>query len=437
MQVFEKLSVTLCLAVLVGCGGGSPSTQDVAPVAATAPPATQKLTINGAVTDDPIDSARVSFRVGERHFEATIDSDVSGIFSVEIEYDSLDDIVYGEALRQASGIHFVGDVMTVRDLLARSRDGQVDDARITNVTTAKFVLASHSTDDGVIDSYDEFESAVDGVDAEQLLNVGAAIKAVVEAIDGTTLPSATATTLELAEAIVDGSSSFISDLNVTSPGTMDAAITKLLSDGYATVDFTAAAVPGVYMSTSSPVAYALFADGSGLINYFDDRDIERIRNWSINEDGDLVLSYAATATKIDVLQQLSASRDALQMNQRRETSAEESVTYDVANFRRFRFDGRFDAAAITGTYTNSDGSGPDFELGTDGQGFFLDASGTPAGDFSWQLAGDGRLVLDVGADLRRTLSILGATNGELRVLSIDTRTSGAVQGMLVQSYSRG
>ena len=279
MNFSSKLCIALSFAGLVGCGGGGSDSPDPVTNATSNDSAStsSKLTITGAVTDDPIDSAMVSFRVGDREFEATRGSDVSGGFSVEIEYDSLDDLVLGQALRNASGIHFMGDVMTVRDLLRQARNGTVTGARITNVTTAKYVLASNATDDGIIDSYAEFLQASDGVDPQELLNVGASIKAVVEQINGAILPLDLLTTLELAEGIANGSSSFIQDLAVTSPGTLEAAIEKLLNDGFATLDFAEDAVPGVYMGTTALKAFALFADGSGLVNNFDDNDIARVR----------------------------------------------------------------------------------------------------------------------------------------------------------------
>ena len=435
MKFSPNLPLAICIASFIGCSSGSGTSEPATQSTSSPPPVMSKLTITGAVTDDPIDSATVSFRVGERQYEAQLGSDVGGGFSVDIEYDSLDDIVYGEALRNASGIHFVGDVMTVRDLLNRSSDGQVDGTRITNVTTAKFLLAIHSTNDGAIDSYEEFVQAAEGVDPEQLLTVSAAIKAVVESIDGTTLPSGVASTYELADALAAGTSSFIGDLNAASPGTLNTAIDKLLSDGFATEDFVAADVPGVYMSMTSQMAYALFEDGSGLINAFTDSDIERVSEWEVNSDGDLALVYSAGNSKRDVLQRLSVTADMVQLNQRR--ADDEDVTYDVAGFRRYTFEGRFAAADAAGTYTSDDGAGSDFVLNVGGSGYFIDANGTVAGDLSWQVAGDGRLVLNRGNGLSKTFTRLhGPASGGLDVLSLDIRTSGAVQAMQVLRYTK-
>ncbi|MFK8015977.1 MAG: hypothetical protein AB8G17_11125 [Gammaproteobacteria bacterium] len=438
MNCSSKLCIALSFAGLVGCGGGgSDATSAVTSTSsATPPPVTSKLTITGAVTDDPIDSAIVSFRVGDREFEASRSSDVSGGFSVDIEYDSLDDIVYGRALRNASGIHFLGDVMTVGDLLDRSTDGTVTGTRITNVTTAKFVLTRHSTDDGSIDSYDEFMQASRGVDPEALLNVGAAIKAVVEAIDGTTLPNDIDTTLDLAEGIVDGSSTFIDDLNVTSPGTLGTAIEKLLSDGFATEDFDEELVPGVYMSTTSLRTYALFEDGSGLLNSFDDSGIQRLSSWAVNSDGDLELTHASRDAKRDILQRLSASGESISINQKRVDTQDEAVTVDVANFDLYRFEGQFDATTAVGSYSNTNGTGLDFVLNAGGTGYFAHSNGTVVGDLTWLVSGDGRLVLDIGRGQITTLSMLRSDDGELRVLSQDSVTGGFVQNIVIQTFSQ-
>lgn len=438
MNAFKLFVLAACGAALVGCGGGSggPAAAVQADLVAPPPPV-QKLTIHGAVIDDPIDTASVSFRVGERHYEASRPSDANGAFSVEIEYDSVDDLVYGQALRSATGIHFVGDVMTVGELLEKARNGVVNGARITNLTTAKFVLAAHSTADGAIDSYGEFMAASRGVDAEKLVEVGAAIKAVVESIDGTVLPADIRDTLDLAEKIVAGATSFVGDLNVASPATMRASIAKMLTDGYATEDFDPARVPGVYMSTTSLTAYALFADGSGLVNFFDDRDIERVRDWRVNADGDLELDYTAGDGRGDLLQILSDTGAALQINQVRGVPSGAGDAYEVANFEYYAFEGRFKNEEAPGRYANLDGSGGDFVLSVGGRGYLLDASGTPAGTLLWNVAGDGRLVLSLPSGSKTVLTRLAGEGDALRVLSLTTRVGGAVERMLVQTYTRG
>lgn len=436
MRIFKNLPVIFLAAGLTACGGGADTADELSQGAQPQPVAVNKLTIQGAVTDDPIDAAQVSFRIGERHYQASRDSDVDGGFSVDIEYDSLDDLVYGEALRDASGIHLVGSVMTVRELLARASGGVVSGTKITNLTTAKFVLAAQATDDGSIDNYAEFDTASRGVDPTALVTVGAAIKVVVEAIDGTVMPPDATTTLELAERIANGSSSFVGDLNALSPQTMSASIQKMLTDGHATEDFDLARVAGVYMSTTSLAAYALFADGSGLVNYFDDRDIERIRDWSINADGDLTLTYAAAGAGQSVLQILSGSGAALQINQVRGAPTAANGAFDVANFEFYDFSGRFDAAAVAGTYASVDDSAADFVLGVDGSGFFLDAQGTVAGGLSWMLAGDGRLVISLPSGRKTVMTRLAGDGGVVKVLAIGTRTGGMVESMLVQSYTK-
>lgn len=438
MKISRNLLLATAIASLVGCGGGSDSatsaSSDPATSAIDPAPVSKTLMIQGAVTDDPIDAASVIFHVGDRQFEAARISDVNGGFEVEIEYDSLDDIVYGEALRGATNIHFLGDVTTVGELLARASDGMVNGGRITNITTAKFALASNATNDGQINSYDEFESASAGVDPEQLLNVGAAIKAVVESIDGTTLPSDLDDTLELAEGLADGSSTFIDDLNAVSPGTLVASIDKLLSDGFATIDFDTEDVPGVYMSTTSLKTYALFADGSGLANSFDDSPISRVSQWDVNEDGDVALTFASEA-KVDVLQLLSSTGDSRQINRKALVSNDEQESfYDVASYSFFAFDGRFDQADVVGTYSAEEGR--DFVLNVGGSGYFVDANGTVSGDLVWRVAGDGRLVLSLGSGIEQTLTRLATGGDQLRVLSLTTRAGGDVEELIVETLEK-
>lgn len=437
-MTLRSVSLTGLLSLaLVGCSGGSGDVgaPDVPPSASVPPPASSKLMLRGAVTDDPIDSATVVYRVGERTFSADRISDVNGDFEVEIEYDSLDDIVFGEATRQATNIHFLGDVMTVRDLLARAHDGVVDSGRITNVTTAKYVLAQGATQDGRFDSFDEFSAATLGVDANELLNVAAAIKAVVEAIDGVVLPSDIEDTLALAHRLAEGSTTFVEDLNEVAPGAIDAAISKLLSDGFATEDFSADSVPAVYMSTSDPRAFVFFADGSGLSTEFSDEPVARIDRWQVNPDGDLEFRFVDAPDEAQVLQILAQTGDVLQLNAKQGASGQNQASApSLASYQAFDFEGAFDVASAIGRYDAVDG--PSFELLAGGAGLRFDRSGTVAGDLSWAVDGDGRLVLNFGGGNVQTLTRLAGGGDGVRVLALDVRGGGVVEGLAVLDYTQ-
>lgn len=437
MDVRTLLTIGVGSLFLTACGGSSSPDAPEQPVTATAadPAAASKLTIRGAVTDDPIDSATVRYRVGEREFEAARISDNDGAYEIEIEYDSLDDVVIGEAVRGATNIHFVGDVTTVRELLAGAQDGVVDAGRITNLTTAKYVLASNATDDGQFDSLDEFATATDGVDPYELLTVSAAIKTVVESIDGTVLPVDVADTLELAERIADGSSSFVQDLATTSPGTLPFAINKMLNDGFATLDFEASDVPAVYMSNTASLAYVFFADGSGLSTTFADAPADRVRQWQVNTDGDLALTYAADPGQAQVLKLLSSTSDRRQISVEADADGgDEAASDDVANFVVYRFAGEFDVTTVPGNYATADGSG--FELVAGGSGWRFDVNGTVSSDLTWRVDGNGRLILDFGSGETRSLTQLGGATETVRTLSLDVRTGGAIEGVAVQEFTK-
>ncbi|MEO1574884.1 MAG: hypothetical protein AAFU65_07980 [Pseudomonadota bacterium] len=420
---------------LAGCGGGSSGDANIPESAATpAPPAAAKLMLRGAVTDDPIDSASVVYHVGDRVFSAGRISDVNGDFEVEIEYDSLDDVVYGEATRGANGIHFIGDVMTVRDLLARAHDGVVDSGRITNVTTAKFVLARNATDDGRFDSFDDFASATHGVDAGELLDVSAAIKAVVESIDGVILPSDIEDTLQLAERLASGTTTFVEDLNEVAPGAMDAARRKLLSDGFATEDFSADAVPAVYTSTSGALAFAFFDDGSGLATDFSDAPVARISRWTVNADGDLEIRYADDPARVEIVQILAGTGDVYALNVKRGgDDPQQDVAPSVESFQALGFSGAFSTATAVGRYSTPNGVA--FELNAGGTGLKFDTSGTVAGTLRWAVDGDGRLVLDFGDGTLSTLTRLASDAG-IRVLSLDVRRGGVMDRFEVLEFTQ-
>ncbi|MEM6640502.1 MAG: hypothetical protein AAF610_11465, partial [Pseudomonadota bacterium] len=424
------------LLLLSGCGGSGGEDDTSRPDDPVAGPPTNSLTLQGNVTDDPIDAANVQFRVGSQTFDATAVTGVNGEYEVTINYDDTDELVYGEALRSAGNIRFVGDVTTVGDLLARADNGVVDAGDITNVTTATFVLAERATSDQSIDSYAEFVAAAQGISADELLQVSAAIKVVVEAIDGAALPTGVADTLTLAELLAAGGSTFVNDLNTTAPGALQTAIERLLTDGFATEDFDPALVEGVYMSTSGAQAFALFDDGTGRFTTFSDGPVPRISRWRVNADGDLEVTIADDSGRTLTLQILAQTGDVLQLSERTAASGVQPAGTPVAvNYERYAFGAPFTTAGVLGRYDAPNAQS--FSLSSGGNGLRFDSSGTVVGELTWTVDGEGRLVLDFGFGSVRTLTRLAddASGNGVRVLSMDVGTGGGVESFEVLTYS--
>ncbi|MEM9383852.1 MAG: carboxypeptidase-like regulatory domain-containing protein [Pseudomonadota bacterium] len=225
----------------------------------------QTVTVSGVVTDAPIANAIVTLTVDGQQFEAPTPTDANGAYTVEISSTDPDALVLCEAVDPNGAARFTALLDDFEGFQeAANEEGVVEAVDITNVTTAQFVLATQLTDDGQIDDLDELETAAEMVDADELLELSAAIKVVVEAIEGVTLPEGIDDTQALAEAIAEGTTTFVEDLEVTNPGTLDEAVDLVLTDGNATVAWTEETVPGVYMPSDDDSVFVFFAGGQGL-----------------------------------------------------------------------------------------------------------------------------------------------------------------------------
>ncbi|MEM7217393.1 MAG: carboxypeptidase-like regulatory domain-containing protein [Pseudomonadota bacterium] len=275
--------------VLTGCGGSGSSATEAPPVAD--PPAAPSVTITGLVTDMPIQGALVTATVDGERFDADAPTDATGAFSITLTSANGDALVLFEASESGAGIEFVALQGTLGEYL----DGGAQN--ITNVTTAQYLLARDETADGSIDTIEELNGAAADVDPVEVLELAAAIKVIVDGIDGVTLPDDYENVLELAEAIVDGASDFVEDLNSSSPDALAEATAAILEDSELILAFEPEDVPGL-MESDEGELLALFADGSGYRQ--DANDLSAV-GWQVNEAGKLEVAVGDSTHVISLL----------------------------------------------------------------------------------------------------------------------------------------
>ncbi|MEO0971517.1 MAG: hypothetical protein AAFX85_00365 [Pseudomonadota bacterium] len=241
------------------------------------------ITVNGVVTDAPIANAVVTLTVNGQSFEAPVPTDAEGRYSVDITSDDPEALVLCEAVDPNGAARFTALLDNFEGFQeSADENGEVQDVDITNVTTAQFVLAQQLAEDGQIDDLEELESVSEMVDTEDLLELSAAIKVVVEAIDGVVLPDGIDDTQALAEAIVNDETTFIEDLETTNPGTLEDAVDLVLTDGNATTEWTEDFVPGVYQPLDDDQFFVFLAGGIGYEQF----SLSDFDNLAPGEQGD-------------------------------------------------------------------------------------------------------------------------------------------------------
>jgi len=398
-------------ALLIGCGGG-PSD---APQATQPAPTSQKITLSGIVTDNPIVNASVMVRVADAAFGDSPPTGSNGEFSVEISSNTPSALITAEAFDAVNGVKLSAVLDTYSAFAGKARNGVVNGVMITNVTTALQILAEQLAADGRIDSFGEYHDLAGQVDAGELFELAAALKVVIENIDGSVLPSGIEDTAQLARMIAAGESSFLADVAVATPGALDEARDRLLTDGNATLPFTPDSTPGVYRSINDQFIYAVFADGSALVDNLDDNAVPGTPSWSLNSAGQLVVRYIGFERETDSLTAIGEVGDVMHMV--RQSDFGNAVATDADGVRKHAFGPAYDAAQVPGSWIDGamETSRWVFEAG--GTGYRINTqTQLQSDDFSWSVTAHGRIDMAFdGTDESMQFARLGDDDTVLQI----------------------
>src|SRR6188768_943386 len=184
---------------LVGCGGddggskpppssGSPQTPSTptVPTTPTTPttPSKLKLTLAGAVTDNPIVNAEVTATIGSETFNAT--ADAQGVYSLDVEIDEANKDKFitltAKGVGDQSFVEFTSLAGSFQSLATQAGDdGKLQSTenfatQITNVSTAQAVFLQEANGGVPITTDAALQSVVGQVNAQDVLDLAAAIK---------------------------------------------------------------------------------------------------------------------------------------------------------------------------------------------------------------------------------------------------------------------
>ncbi len=374
--------------LLSACGGGASD----APQPVNDTPPADSITLSGIVTDNPIVNAAVMVRVAETAFDNAPLTGSNGEFQVDISSPKADALVMAEALDAVNGVKLTAILDSYANFNSRARNGVVDGIKITNVTTAAQVLAEQLAADGSVDSVEEFRTLAEQIDAGTLYELSAAIKVVVENIGGNVLPAGVTDTADLARAIASGDSSFLADIETATPGALAEARSKLLNDGNATIPFEPTDAPGVYTAIEESFTYAVFANGTALVDYGDDTSVPGTPAWSLNSNGQIDVRFFGFERNSDRISALGQVDDVMHIVT--EADFGSSNVVEAASVHKVGFGAPFESAEVVGTWIDGAMETSRWVFETSGLGHRLNTvTQTQEEVFSWSVTADGRISL--------------------------------------------
>ena len=264
----------------------------------------QQVALSGQVVDEPIPGAIVTVSLGGQDFEAV--ADANGNYLLEIQTQDLDSYVKVSAKggqgSEGKGIALVSLLGEIGSLIESAGDDRTvggegeTEANVTNVTTARYVLAVDANGGEEISSDEAMAEAEKSIDADELLEVAAVIKVVLDNPEYS-LPEGVTDVVELvsnAEAYND----FV--VEVTSENPEDNALTQameeIVKDPALVQGYTADNLARVYYGTF-PAApgflsrggdrYQFNTDGSGSVA---NEQGAQTFSWEIS-DGEVAVTY--------------------------------------------------------------------------------------------------------------------------------------------------
>lgn len=288
---------TLLLASqLAACGGSSSgsSTQTPAPTGSNPPvndppvnnppttpppPQTVSLRLQGVVTDEPIANAEVSATVGSQTFTTTAAADGSYSLNVEVEEASAGGFVTLTARGTGAQafVEFKSLVGSLQSLIDQAgTDGILSNdenfsTQITNVSTAEAVLLQQANGGAAITSDAALQSLAASVNAQDVLDLAAAIKLAVD--EPESYPLAAGQTILSIAADPAARQAFVNEVYTQDPAAFAAMQAAIVQDSGLAKPLTAA-------DLTDFTAALLSTEEGFTFNY-----TNRVSMFTFNQDG--------------------------------------------------------------------------------------------------------------------------------------------------------
>lgn len=249
-RIGAAVCTVLLAAQLAACGGGGNDSSTNPPPSGGAPPTnppvdppadptptTVSVTLTGTVTDAPIANAVVTATVGGETFSAT--ADANGDYSVEIEVDQANAgqfvTLNARGVGDQAFVEFVSLAGSVQALATQAgADGTLSSSenfatQITNVSTAEAVFLVQANAGQAITSDAQLTTLATEINAQDVLDLAAAIKLVVDDSQNYSMPQGQTSTLALASN-PEERQAFVNDVYEQDPDAFAAAQVAIAQD---------------------------------------------------------------------------------------------------------------------------------------------------------------------------------------------------------------
>lgn len=297
---------TLLLSALAACGGGGGDGGDdnnnggSGNGGGTPPaPTGSRLTLTGTVTDAPIPGAVVTATIGGQTFTAT--ADANGNYRLELSVE--ESATGGFITLQAKGagpqsyVEFTSLLGTFQALKTQAGSDEVLSSsenfatQITNVSTALAVLLQQANGGQPVASQTLIDTLTPTLDAQQLLDLAAAIKLLVDEPDAYPMSSGQ-TSLQALLADSTARERLVADFFEQDPATFKATQNAIVDDPTLTRPVTSATLPSTltavlvtdddvatYTQLDRAISYTFNTDGTGKVS---SGTWQRNMTWSIS-----------------------------------------------------------------------------------------------------------------------------------------------------------
>lgn len=266
----------------------------------------QQVSLSGQVVDEPIPGAIVTVTLGGRDFQVVADAD--GNYTLEISTLDLESYVKVRATggdgSEGKGIELVSLLGEVGTLIESAGDdrtlgGESDtQANVTNVTTARYVLAVDANGGEEVTSDEAMAEAEKSIDADALLEIAAVIKVILDNPDYS-LPEGKESVVDLVKD-AEAYNNFVAEVTSENPddNALTQAMDQIVNDPALVQGYTADKLARVYYSTF-PAAPGFLSRGGDRYQFNDD-GTGSIANeqgaqkfsWAL-KDGAIVVTYDA------------------------------------------------------------------------------------------------------------------------------------------------
>ncbi|WGL15739.1 Ig-like domain-containing protein [Microbulbifer bruguierae] len=226
----------------------------------------QQISLSGQIVDEPIPGAIVTVTLGGREFQAIADS--NGYYTLEISALNLESYVKVSATggdgSEGKGIELVsllGEIGTLIESAGEDRTvgGEGDtQANVTNVTTARYVLALDANGGEEIASDETMAEVEKSIDADALLEIAAVIKVILDNPDYS-LPEGKESVIDLVMD-TEAYNAFVAE--VTSGNPDDNALTQAMDQ----IVKDPALVQGYTSDSLAHVYYGTFPAAQGFLS---------------------------------------------------------------------------------------------------------------------------------------------------------------------------